>query len=74
MNASIYVYDIGALKNKEPKIFFNDKCDVIFMKDTGILDIDSEEDFQLMQVVAGYLFQNNVDFQDIYQKGKELCV
>ena len=74
MNASIYVYAVDALENKDPKTFFNDKCDVILMKDTGVLDIDSEEDFQLMQVIAGYLCQNNADFQYIYQKGKELCV
>lgn len=65
MNASIYVYDINALMNKEPKIFFNDKCDVIVMKDTGILDIDSEEDFYLMQVIAGYLFENDERFGQI---------
>ena len=38
------------------------------MKDTGILDIDSEEDYELMQVIAKYLFENNVSFKQIYQK------
>ena len=28
------------------------------MMDTGILDIDSEEDFQLMEIIAGHLYQN----------------
>ena len=72
MNASIYVYSVTALKNKEPKIFFNDKCDAILMKDTGILDIDSEEDFQLMQVIAEYLFDNDNGFREIDCKAEEI--
>lgn len=72
MNASIYAYDVEALKSKDSKIFFNDKCDVILMKDTGILDIDSEEDFQLMQVIAEYLFENHSDFKEVYQKAEHM--
>lgn len=65
MNASIYVYSVAALKHKESKHFFNDKCDAILMKDTGVLDIDSEEDFELMQVIAQYLFSNREEFKEI---------
>lgn len=65
MNASIYAYSPDALMNKEPGVFFNDKCDIIEMKDTGILDIDSEEDFELMQVIAGYLFENDAEFGEL---------
>lgn len=72
MNASIYAYSVIALKNKAPQKFFNDKCDAILMKDTGILDIDSEEDFQLMQVIAEYLFKNNNDFAEVYCKADEI--
>ena len=68
MNASIYAYSTKALKKKEPQIFFNDKCDAILMKDTGVLDIDSEEDFELMQVIAQYLFNNNEEYKEIYSK------
>lgn len=74
MNASIYAYSIEALRNKTENTFFNDKCDAIIMKDTGILDIDSEEDFELMQIVAAYLFDKYAEFKEIYQKletGKE---
>ena len=70
MNASIYVYSVFALKNKESKKFFNDKCDAILMKDTGVLDIDSEEDFELMQVIAQYLFNNLEEFRNMYEKAK----
>lgn len=73
MNASIYAYAAEALKKKESKVFFNDKCDVIVMKDTGILDIDSEEDFELMQVIAEYLFLKDENFAALYQETKKLA-
>lgn len=72
MNASIYAYEPDALMNKEPSTFFNNKCDVIVMKDTGVLDIDSEEDFQLMQVIAGYLFESNPKFRELRNQAKDV--
>ena len=68
MNASIYAYSTEALKNKEQSTFFNGHCDAIVMADTGILDIDSEEDYELMQVIARYLFENNKEFKETYEK------
>lgn len=66
-NASIYVYSPDALRNKNHVTFFNDKCDATLMFDTGILDIDSEEDYYLMQVIAKYLFENMDGFKDVYK-------
>ena len=68
MNASIYAYSPKALRNKNHATFFNSNCDAIVMTDTGILDIDSEEDYELMQVIANYLFKNNQAFQEIFNK------
>ena len=68
MNASIYAYSPGALRNKAHSTFFNSGCDAVVMKDTGILDIDSEEDYELMQVVAKYLFDNNEAFKETFTK------
>ncbi len=68
MNASIYAYSPKALRNKEHSTFFNSNCDAIVMTDTGILDIDSEEDYELMQVIANYLFKKNQSFQEIFNK------
>ena len=68
MNASIYAYSPVALRNKERVTFFNSSCDAIVMKDTGILDIDSEEDYELMQVIARYLFENDESFRAIFNK------
>lgn len=68
MNASIYAYSPEALRNKEHATFFNSGCDAIVMKDTGILDIDSEEDYELMQVVAKYLYDNTDAFKESFIK------
>ena len=68
MNASIYAYSPDALKNKEHATFFNSGCGAIVMADTGILDIDSEEDYELMQVIARYLFENNEAFKETFDK------
>ena len=66
MNASIYAYSPHALRTKDQATFFNTGCDAIVMADTGILDIDSEEDYELMQVIAKYLFDNKPDYKAIY--------
>lgn len=70
MNASIYGYSPKALREKDHPTFFNDLCDATIMFDTGILDIDSEDDYELMQVVAKYLYENKEGFKEIYQKAK----
>lgn len=67
MNASIYAYSPKALKEKDHSTFFNSNCDAILMQDTGILDIDSEEDYELMQVIAKYLFDNIKGYDEIYK-------
>lgn len=66
MNASIYAYSPDALRNKEHATFFNSGCDAIVMKDTGILDIDSEEDYELMQVLARYLFVKDKALNEVF--------
>ena len=66
MNASIYAY--SPLRKKEQSTFFNSNCGAVVMADTGILDIDSEEDYELMQVIAYYLFDKKEAFKDTYKK------
>ena len=71
MNASIYAYSPSALKEKDQPTFFNSNCDAVVMQDTGILDIDSEEDYELMQVVATFLFNNVDGFREVYKRALE---
>lgn len=66
MNASIYAYSPIALRNKEHDTFFNTGCDAVVMADTGILDIDSETDYELMQVIAKYLFDHYEPFMEVH--------
>lgn len=65
MNASIYVYSPDALRTKDAATFFSSRCDAILMADTGVLDIDCEEDFELMQVIAKHLIQKNKKWSEI---------
>ena len=41
-------------------------CEIVEMYDTGILDLDHENDFVLMEVIAEYLFKNNALFKEVY--------
>ena len=50
MNASVYAYRGGALRNF-PKSIFDLRCGMIEMRDYGVLDIDSPEDHHLMQLI-----------------------
>lgn len=65
MNASIYAYSVKPLLEKDPATFFNDRADAVVMLDTGILDIDSEEDYELMQAIAEHLYARRPDFREI---------
>lgn len=63
MNASMYAYSPEYLKTG--KGVLDGYCEVIKMYDTGILDLDHENDFELMEVIAQYLFNNKGEFVEI---------
>lgn len=64
MNASLYAYNPKFLK-KEMGIF-EGKCEIIKMFDTAVLDLDYKDDFELMQVIAEYLYRKDSEFGEIY--------
>lgn len=64
MNASIYVYSREFLYKNIG--LFDGECDAYKMFDTGILDLDHEQDIILMEVIAEYLFENNDEFKEVY--------
>lgn len=69
MNASIYAYRREYLIADQG----TPRRDVIWqMKDTGILDIDSEEDLELMEVLAGYFYQNYPTYREIREVAEKL--
>ena len=60
MNASIYAYDPAFLGSG--KGVLDGYCEVVEMYDTGILDLDHENDFRLMEVIAAYLFESDEQY------------
>lgn len=65
MNASIYAYNPEFLKLG--KGVLDGYCEIIEMYDTGILDLDHENDFELMEVIAEHLIKKNEGFREIYE-------
>lgn len=63
MNASLYAYSPDYLRSG--KGVLDGYCEMIEMYDTGILDLDHENDFELMEVIAEYLYQNYPEFAQI---------
>ncbi|MBO4845845.1 MAG: acylneuraminate cytidylyltransferase family protein [Lachnospiraceae bacterium] len=63
MNASIYAYSPEYLRTG--KGVLNGYCEIVKMYDTGILDLDHENDFELMEVIAEYLFKKMPEFKEI---------
>lgn len=63
MNASMYAYAPEFLVKKEGVL--EGYCEIIKMFDTGILDLDHENDFELMQVIAKYLYENYQEFNAV---------
>ena len=72
MNASLYAYSPEFLKSG--KNIFEGKCDITKMFDTAVLDIDCENDFSLMQVIADFLYSKNDDFKEIRDNIKGLSL
>ena len=63
MNASLYAYKPSFLKSGGG--FQGGYYEVIKMYDTAVLDLDKEEDFEFMQLIAQYLFDNKPEFATI---------
>jgi len=63
-NASLYAYSPAFLLHSD-EIILNAKLAVCEMKDTAILDIDSELDYELMQVVAEYLYSTDESYREV---------
>lgn len=69
MNASMYAYNPQYLHEK--KGVLDGYCECIHMYDTGILDLDHENDFELMEVIAAYLFKTRDLFREVSENFKQ---
>ncbi len=63
MNASLYAYTREHLKSG--KDVLDGYCEIIEMYDCGILDLDHENDFELMEIMADYLFKTYPEFAEV---------
>ena len=68
LNASMYVFETEFLRINTTGILWETTCMLYMMKDTAVLDIDSEEDFEMMQLIGGYLFANVDGFKAVKDK------
>lgn len=71
INASIYVFKAEFLRGNTTNFIWDAKCGFYEMFDTGILDIDSKEDFEMMQVVGRHLYAEIDDFKRVYDSIKQ---
>ena len=63
MNASLYAYSPEFLESEQG--LFEGKCDVIKMMDTAVLDLDHENDFEFMEIVAKDLFNKYLKLNEV---------
>ena len=70
MNGSIYAYSRAYIHSDEPLF---KRSDIVLMPDTAVLDIDSEDDHALMQVIAAYLYQTKPAYAQMRDKAQEMA-
>ena len=66
MNASLYAYRPDFLRSS--KHLMQGRCGITVMEDTGVLDLDRENDFTLMEAVARYMLAEGK-----YAGWQEIC-
>ena len=66
MNASIYAYEGKFLRESKTDKLFDGRCSAVVMKDTAVLDIDSEDDFVLMEYLCQYFIRKETGIKEVY--------
>ena len=69
MNASLYAYSPNYLLSG--KGVLDGYCEIVEMKDTGVLDLDHENDFELMEVIADYLYGKYPEYGEVRENIKD---
>ena len=65
VNASIYVFKRDFLAENNDGMLWRGKIGVSVMMDTGIIDIDSEHDYLLMEAIAQHLYAHYPEFNAV---------
>lgn len=72
LNASIYAYNPVFLDSDISKTILDYNCGIVEMQDYLVLDIDSEEDFQMMQQLHKYYCSIDNDLKIVYNYAVQL--
>ncbi len=65
VNASIYVFKRDFLAENPDGMLWRGKIGVSVMMDTGIIDIDSEHDYRLMEAIADHLYKTYPAYAEV---------
>ena len=67
LNASIYAYSPEFLSGSIDKTILDYNCGIVVMPDYLVLDIDSEEDFEMMEMLFRYFVKQDEGLREIYE-------
>ncbi len=68
INASLYIFKRAFLLGEGAKDLWRGRVRIYEMFDTGILDIDSEADYQLMEVIGKHLYETVDGFKRVREE------
>ena len=66
MNASIYAYKPEFLRKNTSGMLFDGKCAFIVVPDTGVLDIDSEQDFIHLEAIVPFFKSHDASLSEVF--------
>ncbi len=69
MNASIYAYRPEFLEDKIDKTILDYRCGIVEMEDYLILDIDSQEDLEMMELLLGHFCDRDEKLARVMREG-----
>ena len=74
LNASIYAYSTDFLNSNIDRTILDYKCGISVMQDYLVLDIDSEEDFQMIQYLHEYYCTKDEGLLKVFETAKRFIV
>ena len=72
LNASIYAYRPNFLETDIDKTILDYKCGISIMPDFLVLDIDSEEDFRMMEILYIHFCEEDIGLEEVYEMAKNM--
>ena len=70
LNASMYAYRPRFLESGFKDTILDHNCGIVVMKDYLVLDIDSEEDYKMMQVLHRLYIESDNELREVYEEAK----